>query len=128
MAMALAFETLFPRCPAGFFSSGDEDNESLSAQPTGGHCGEKERALARPSASSPGGAVGSGRVACGFMLRVVRGTPHPDSMERWSRRSERLASWLLGEWQREQAGASAKAPSSSAALGLGAGPPGRVLP
>lgn len=128
MAMIPALETSFPLCPAGFFSSGSEEDESPSLEPTGGHFGQNEGAFARPNASPSDNAVRRGIAVGELVLRVVRGTPRPDSMERWSRRSERLASWLLGEWQREQVGTSTNSPSGAAALGAGAGPPGRAVP
>lgn len=36
-------------------------------------------------------------------LRVVVGEHTPEFEERWSRRAEVIASWLLAEWRREQA-------------------------
>lgn len=35
-------------------------------------------------------------------MRLRVGQPRPDSDERWHRRSEALAAWLLEQWQREQ--------------------------
>lgn len=38
-----------------------------------------------------------------YEIRVVVGEPTAESEERWSRRSETIARWLLSQWQREQA-------------------------
>jgi hypothetical protein len=40
--------------------------------------------------------------AAGLALRVVRGAPSKASDERWRVRSNRLAAWLLSEWERER--------------------------
>ena len=37
-----------------------------------------------------------------FTFTVTRGEDSPESRERWSRRSDALAAWLLAEWQRER--------------------------
>lgn len=36
-----------------------------------------------------------------FEMRVEAAEPTPKSCERWARRAEALAAWLLAEWQRE---------------------------
>lgn len=41
--------------------------------------------------------------AAGLALRVVRGAPSQASDERWRVRGDRLAAWLLSEWERERA-------------------------
>ncbi len=38
-----------------------------------------------------------------YEFRVVRGEETPESRERWQRRSEAIAAWLLARW-REQHG------------------------
>lgn len=38
-----------------------------------------------------------------FEMRVAVGDPTPEAEERWSQRADALASWLLSEWDREQA-------------------------
>jgi len=35
-------------------------------------------------------------------FQVVTGDRTPEVEERWSRRSEAIAAWLLAEWEREQ--------------------------
>lgn len=35
-------------------------------------------------------------------MRICDGEPNAESDERWQRRSEALAAWLLDQWQREQ--------------------------
>ncbi|HPD31092.1 MAG TPA: hypothetical protein PLL20_13940 [Phycisphaerae bacterium] len=37
-----------------------------------------------------------------FEMRVVTGERTSESEERWSRRSEMIATWLLDEWKRQQ--------------------------
>ncbi|MBL9030176.1 MAG: hypothetical protein JNM80_00535 [Phycisphaerae bacterium] len=41
--------------------------------------------------------------AAGLALRIVRGARSQASDERWRVRSDRLAAWLLSEWERERA-------------------------
>jgi hypothetical protein len=38
-----------------------------------------------------------------FEMTVAITEPSPETAERWSRRAETLAGWLLSEWQRERA-------------------------
>ena len=40
-----------------------------------------------------------------FDLAVACAGPSPEAAERWARRGEVLARWLLGEWEREHQGA-----------------------
>jgi hypothetical protein len=42
-------------------------------------------------------------VAADLALRVVRGPASRASDDRWRVRSDRLAAWLLSEWEREHA-------------------------
>jgi hypothetical protein len=35
-------------------------------------------------------------------MRVAVAEPTPESQQRWSRRSEAIAAWLLAEWKRQQ--------------------------
>jgi hypothetical protein len=37
-----------------------------------------------------------------FDMRVEAAEPASQTLERWNRRAEALAAWLLAEWQREQ--------------------------
>lgn len=37
-----------------------------------------------------------------FEMRVEAADPTPQSLEKWNRRAEALAAWLLAEWQRER--------------------------
>jgi hypothetical protein len=43
-----------------------------------------------------------GDTVWGFALRVTMGKPSAKAAERWERRNEVLAQWLLNEWQRVQ--------------------------
>ena len=47
--------------------------------------------------SSPGPVESVGQLG----MAVICADPSPEAAERWSRRSEALADWLLSEWQRE---------------------------
>ena len=38
-----------------------------------------------------------------FQMAIEFTEPSPETAERWSRRAETLAGWLLSEWQRERA-------------------------
>ena len=37
-----------------------------------------------------------------FEMKVAPGRPTRDTEERWSRRVDALASWLIAEWEQEQ--------------------------
>jgi hypothetical protein len=37
-----------------------------------------------------------------FMLTLASSEPSPHAAERWGRRAEVLANWLVGEWRRAQ--------------------------
>lgn len=37
-----------------------------------------------------------------FEMTVVVAEPSPDAEQRWERRADALAAWLLAEWQRER--------------------------
>ncbi len=39
----------------------------------------------------------------GYTMTVRYEEPSPEAKERWERRSEVLAAWLLDQWNREQA-------------------------
>jgi len=39
-----------------------------------------------------------------FTLTVTEAEDSPESRQRWERRSDALAAWLMSEWQRERAG------------------------
>lgn len=41
-------------------------------------------------------------VVGGYALSVAIAPSSPDAAQRWNRRAEVLAQWLLSEWQREQ--------------------------
>lgn len=39
-----------------------------------------------------------------FTMAICHAQASPEAQERWSRRSEILAQWLLAEWQRDEEG------------------------
>ena len=42
-------------------------------------------------------------VRVGNLMMTVRAAPRtPENQERWERRSEALAAWLLAQWERQQ--------------------------
>lgn len=40
-------------------------------------------------------------------MTITAAAPSPEAKERWERRAEVLAAWLVGEWRREQGRAKA---------------------
>lgn len=61
----------------------------------------------------PGGQVGQveetrasslGAAVAGMHVRIVAGSVTPESAACWSSRADRLAAWLLEQWERERAG------------------------
>lgn len=42
------------------------------------------------------------QTVAGYQFSIVPGESTPESQERWERRVEALANWLLFEWQRQQ--------------------------
>lgn len=96
-------ETPVPTSPAGFHSSEPVRDAALSVEATGGHFGRK-RTRTRPRLTTRTDAGDHGDVVAGTAMRVVRGSPTRESVERWSRRGERVASWLFNEWERERRG------------------------
>lgn len=53
------------------------------------------------------GALGDSDAVGPFAMHVVVGIDAPESAERWERRGEALANWLLEEWNRERREAAA---------------------